>query len=197
MHHFYRALFLLIFVPFLANSMEAQPQDLLLLKKINTGRNTHLDPEFRFVSNTMIPLACAVPLGLMGTGLNNKNQVLTTQGVVCGASLLLCTAITVSFKYTVKRKRPFVISDEIQQAAPVGPFSFPSGHTSTAFATATAISLAYPKWYVIAPSFAWAAVVAYSRLHLGVHFPSDVLAGMLIGVGSSLLCHEAQYWIRK
>jgi membrane-associated phospholipid phosphatase len=49
------------------------------------------------------------------------------------------------------------------------------------------LSLSQPKWYVIAPSFLWAGGVAYSRMYLGVHFPSDILGGMVIGVGSSLI----------
>jgi membrane-associated phospholipid phosphatase len=176
---------------------QAQNADITLLRKINLHRNTRLDPAFRFVSNTMIPISLASPLTLIGAGLNNKDAVLTKKGLVCAASFLTCTAVTVSLKYGVKRKRPFAVYDDLEPAAKAGPYSFPSGHTSSAFATATALSLAFPKWYVIAPSFAWAASVAYSRLHLGVHYPSDVLAGILIGVGSSLLCHESQYWVKK
>jgi membrane-associated phospholipid phosphatase len=56
-----------------------------------------------------------------------------------------------------------------------------------AFATATSLSLAYPKWYVIVPSFAYAGTVAYSRMHLGVHYPSDVAAGAVIGAGCAYL----------
>ncbi|MGB8358080.1 MAG: phosphatase PAP2 family protein, partial [Bacteroidales bacterium] len=49
--------------------------------------------------------------------------------------------------------------------------------------------LDYPKWYVIVPSYAYAGTVAYSRMHLGVHYPSDVLAGALIGSGCAVLSH--------
>ena len=73
----------------------------------------------------------------------------------------------------------------------------PSGHTSTAFATATSLSLAYPKWYVVAPSFIWAGTIGYSRMHLGVHYPSDVVVGALVGSGSAFLCYKANQWINK
>jgi membrane-associated phospholipid phosphatase len=75
--------------------------------------------------------------------------------------------------------------------------SFPSGHTSDAFATATSLSIAFPKWYVIAPSFLWACSVGYSRMDLGVHYPSDVMAGAIIGAGSAYLCYKANRWIQK
>jgi len=55
--------------------------------------------------------------------------------------------------------------------------SFPSGHTTAAFETATSLSLNFPKWYVIIPAYTWAGAVGYSRLYLGVHYPSDIAAG--------------------
>jgi membrane-associated phospholipid phosphatase len=47
----------------------------------------------------------------------------------------------------------------------------------------------YPKWYIIVPSICWAGAVGYSRMHLGVHYPSDVVAGALVGAGSAWLTH--------
>jgi membrane-associated phospholipid phosphatase len=190
-------LFVFLVLSVSAGGLQAQNPDISILRKINPHRNTRLDPSFRFLSNTMIPVSCAMPLSLICAGLNNQDPVLTKKGLVCGASFLLSTAVTLTFKYSVKRKRPFAVYEDIQRSADAGPYSFPSGHTSSAFATATALSLAFPKWYVVAPSFVWASAVAFSRLHLGVHYPTDVIAGILIGVGSSLLCHESQYWVKK
>ena len=58
-----------------------------------------------------------------------------------------------------------------------------------AFATATSLSLTYPKWYIIVPAYSWAGAVGYSRMHLGVHYPSDVFIGALVGAGSAWLTH--------
>lgn len=65
--------------------------------------------------------------------------------------------------------------------------SFPSGHTTTAFAMALIMSYMINKisWSIILPLFA--GVAAYSRVYLGQHFPTDALAGMCIGVFSAVL----------
>lgn len=73
----------------------------------------------------------------------------------------------------------------------------PSGHTSLAFATATSLTLKYPKWYVAAPSYFWACSVGYSRMNLGVHYPSDIVAGALLGAGSAYLTYLVNDFFRK
>jgi undecaprenyl-diphosphatase len=79
-----------------------------------------------------------------------------------------------------RRKRPFI---EIVRALVVGKkpgnWSFPSGHTAAAFASATVISRLWPRW---APAFfSLASVVGFSRVYGGAHYPGDVTAGALIG----------------
>lgn len=59
--------------------------------------------------------------------------------------------------------------------------SFPSGHAASAFAFATAVGIALPPAGI--PATATAALVAYSRIHTGVHYPSDAIAGAVIGAG--------------
>lgn len=113
------------------------------------------------------------------------------------AALAISGGITIILKYSVNRDRPFVTYPDITKKADAVAPSFPSGHTSSAFATATSVSLAYPKWYVIAPSFAWAGTVGYSRMHLGVHYPSDVLAGALIGSGCAFLTYKVNQKLLK
>jgi len=91
-------------------------------------------------------------------------------------------------KYTVNRPRPFITYPFLEKVTSGGSLSFPSGHTCDAFTLATSVSIACPKWYVITPSYGWAGSKAYSRMDLGVQYPSDVLAGAIIGVGSAYLC---------
>jgi membrane-associated phospholipid phosphatase len=63
--------------------------------------------------------------------------------------------------------------------------SFPSGHSASAFAFATAVAHVLPA--LAEPMRTLAALVAYSRVHTGVHYPGDVLAGAVLGVGSAEL----------
>ena len=60
-------------------------------------------------------------------------------------------------------------------------FSFPSGHTSGAFLVATALTILLPPVGIAGYLYGWAALVALSRVILGVHFPLDTLAGALLG----------------
>jgi membrane-associated phospholipid phosphatase len=87
-------------------------------------------------------------------------------------------------KLLVRRRRPFSPSHPTLIRTPRST-SFPSGHTAAAFAFATAAGAELP---VTVPALLpLAGAVAYSRVHTGVHYPSDVAAGMGIGIGSGLL----------
>lgn len=109
----------------------------------------------------------------------------------------LTYAATVGLKFAVSRPRPYVDwlfkARVARHRGRVGRdirLSFPSGHASLSVALATSWSLSYPRWYVLAPGALWATGVTLSRLHLGVHYPSDVLAGAALGAGMALFVHE-------
>lgn len=180
----------LLLIGLFSLQLSAQNLDIDLLRKINIERNTALDPTFKFVTNSVSPIGIAAPLIVTSIGYIEKNQNLQNKGLYIGATLVTSGLVTITMKFAINRDRPFVTYLDIQQLSSAGTPSFPSGHTSEAFATATSLSLAFPKWYVIAPSFLWASAAGYSRMHLGVHYPSDVLVGALIGSGSAWLCHE-------
>lgn len=85
-----------------------------------------------------------------------------------------------SLKKLTRRERPFRQCSDIRECVPAAdPFSFPSGHTMHAVAYAVLFSAQYPP--LTTSLWLFAALVALSRVVLGVHFPSDVLAGALIG----------------
>jgi membrane-associated phospholipid phosphatase len=140
-------------------------------------------------------MSAATPLALMAAGMATHDQKLKQTALNTGITLVGNTAITMFMKNAIQRQRPFVSwSDKIMLQGNTSPtdYSFPSGHTSTAFAVATSVSLAYPKWYVIAPSFAFASATAYSRMYRGAHYPRDVLCGIVLGSGSAYLTYKLQ-----
>ena len=173
----------------------SQNADIDLLDKINSNGSPFLDNTCIVLSQSITPILIAEPVGVLVAGLIKKDSALKRGSVVIGASLLLTAGVTFAIKFSVNRPRPFVTYPFIEKKIGAGSPSFPSGHTSSAFAVATSLSLQFPKWYVVAPSFIWAAGIGYSRMELGVHYPSDVLAGALIGTGCSWLMWKTNKWL--
>jgi membrane-associated phospholipid phosphatase len=189
--------YLVILFLFPIISIYSQNIDINILKNINLNRNTQTDGFFRGITNSVTPLAIGTPVVLFGIGLIKKDSVTLQNSLYIGASVLSAAIISSILKYSINRPRPFETYPFIEKATPAGSPSFPSGHTSDAFALATSVSLAYPKWYIIVPSYAWAGAVGYSRMDLGVHYPSDVLMGAIIGGGSAYLCYKGREWINR
>jgi membrane-associated phospholipid phosphatase len=127
--------------------------------------------------------------GLYGTGLYAGNS----EYKVAGKELLQSFAWTMTVVYPLKyiggRQRPHETDDRWEYDFGKH-LSFPSGHTSAAFSGATTLSLLYPHWYVILPSYSVATLVGGSRLLSNNHWFSDVVAGGLIGSGVAVLVHR-------
>jgi membrane-associated phospholipid phosphatase len=141
---------------------------------------------FLFLSKTYLYGEVGIPAGLLVGGIAGHNVGMRQNSLFVASSSLVSYGFTELIKHIVKRKRPFVQNINIVPVYRAQGFSFPSGHTSATFSTATALSIAYPKWYVIIPSYLWAGSVSYSRMYLGVHYPSDVAGGLLLGTGTAV-----------
>lgn len=101
----------------------------------------------------------------------------------CAAALAVTTAalLVTLFKELFDRARPPIADPSLDPIGIVpGSASFPSGHAATAFAAAVAVALVYPR--LGRPLLVLAAVVAVSRVYLGVHYVLDVAAGTLLGI---------------
>lgn len=183
----------LLFI-FLSGFLFSQNLDISLLRKINLQGSPSLDPSFRFVTNSVAPLTLVAPIGYITLYLVRKDEYTKKRAIFVTSTLVFSSALTTLLKYSVNRKRPFVSYPDIEKETSGGGPSFPSGHTSDAFTLATTLSILHPKWYIIIPSFAWASAVGYSRMDLGVHYPSDVLAGALLGSGSAYLTYLINKW---
>ncbi len=104
--------------------------------------------------------------------------------VSMGAASFISNSV---IKPIVGRRRPDPSRTDVARRVGKVPWtsSFPSGHSASAAAVATAVALEFPvAGAVLAPV---AAAVAYSRVHVGVHYPSDVIVGSAIGVGVALV----------
>ena len=88
-------------------------------------------------------------------------------------------------KNSLKRNRPEAALKNFRSIiTPSDQFSFPSGHTSAAFMMATLLSFHFPS--LLIPLYCWATLVGCSRVVLGVHFPTDILVGSILGIGTAL-----------
>lgn len=101
------------------------------------------------------------------------------------AAAAIAGLVVTLLKETTERARP-PLADPALDPLGVVPdsTSFPSGHSATAFAAAIAVGMAYPRLRV--PLLALAAIVALSRVYLGMHYWSDVVVGSLLGVAIGL-----------
>jgi undecaprenyl-diphosphatase len=98
-----------------------------------------------------------------------------------GAAILLAESVSGALKPWVERDRPPLSNPDPEPLVDLPEtYSFPSGHATVSFACATVLALAVPRLRV--PLFALAALIAFSRVYVGVHFPFDVLAGAVLGV---------------
>lgn len=119
-------------------------------------------------------------------------------GIILTAALLvdlvLCNLL---FKNLVARTRPFDVNTAVQLlVAKPKDYSFPSGHTAASFASVTALYLAGEKkmWKA---AFVLAVLIALSRLYLYVHYPTDIIGGVIFGSLSGYMGYRIVEWMRK
>jgi len=180
-----------------STNVTAQNADIELLRSINKTSSTGLRNYSMFISNTTTVVAVSTPLVMGVVALIEQNDDLLKNALYVGVSLGVDGVLTYSMKEIIRRPRPYPTYLDIKAYESETSLSFPSGHTSLAFATATSLSIKYPKWYVIAPSYFWACSVGYSRMNLGMHYPSDVLAGAIVGSGSAYVTYLVNNWFWK
>jgi undecaprenyl-diphosphatase len=126
---------------------------------------------------------------LVGLGLCSDlwRRRLPVAFAAAAAAIGAASLVTDILKDAFGRARPPVADPGLGSLAPIpGNPSFPSGHSATAFAAATAVAILCPR---LRPAvLAIAAAVGLSRVYLRVHFPLDVIAGGLVGAGLGALC---------
>lgn len=177
--------------------IQAQNLDIRILRAVHSNHPVSSDGFWQFISDSDKPVAIGAPVGMGIAALLTHDKTLTENTVELCASTVVNLGTTYALKYSIDRPRPYETYPDILPKSVEGSASFPSGHTSAAFNAATVLSLMYPEWYVAVPSYVWAGAVGYSRMHLGVHYPSDVAAGAALGIGSAWLTHTLNKWYKK
>jgi len=106
-----------------------------------------------------------------------------------GWSALISFFLAYGLGKLVGRQRPFFVSSLVEQRIPMPltTHSFPSAHAAVAFSMAMSLALAHPALGAVA--FVLALLVALGRVAAGVHYPSDVIAGAVLGIFSAFCIH--------
>ena len=178
-------------------ALSSQNIDYQILKNLNKYQSLPDNRFNQFISDAAAPLSIGTPLVMFGVGLIQKNEDLKSKGIQTGIAFAVTLGETIALKYMVNRTRPYITYPDLKNVTTEGTPSFPSGHTSSVFSIATSLSLNYPKWYVIVPAYIWAGATGYSRMYLNVHYPSDVLAGALLGSGTAWLTWKINKKLQK
>ncbi|HYB75280.1 MAG TPA: phosphatase PAP2 family protein [Candidatus Sulfotelmatobacter sp.] len=160
-----------------------------------TSRNALFDlvmPQLTEKWNWVLPLAAVFLLYAFFNG-TKRGALLFLSGVLL---VLVADAGATALKHVFLRPRPLASVAEAQALAErAASSSFPSNHAVNAFALATLFAIYYPSLAI--PFFTVAALVGYSRVYLGDHYPLDVLAGAVFGAALGLAAGWASLWVGR
>lgn len=134
---------------------------------------------------------------VLGVALLFFPRTRTAGKIVLLAMLLEVVGVNLIIKPLVGRMRPYQHNPEVELIVrELWDYSFPSGHTAMAFTMVTGLYLTKtsPLWQIC---LAIAAVIAFSRLYLYVHFPTDVAAGVIFGIIFGWLGFRLEPWIEQ
>ncbi|MEO8447830.1 MAG: phosphatase PAP2 family protein [bacterium] len=175
--------------------------DIKIFRVFNNMKGGFVNSLVNITNNSITPVTIAAPVGLYITSRINKNDYDESSAILLALSEGTSAVFTYALKKTFKRDRPFRTLNNVNLTDTsniAGTYSFPSGHASGSFVISTALTLRYPdKPGLIIGLYAWSTLVSLGRMYWGVHYPSDVLTGMLVGAGSAALIYSLRVPIIK
>ena len=154
--------------------------DYELFRAVNAVAGTH--PWLDFVMVAVTDFGVPV-LAIIAVSMCKKKNVYKTVGAVW-----LVFVVDFVFKLLYFRQRPFAVHEVNLLVDYLKTASFPSRHTDLAFALAQSIFFAHKKWGIVALLIA--ALVGFSRVFVGVHYPLDVFAGALLGIAGAFVANK-------
>lgn len=140
-------------------------------------RSDIADSVMRFITSLGDHGILYIAIALVMLCIEKTRKTGTELAVTLIVGFILCNLV---LKNAVARLRPYTVTDFQIIISPLSDFSFPSGHTFFAFAFAAVLFRHSRKWGVAA--YILAALIGFSRLYLYVHYPTDVIAGAILGV---------------
>ena len=160
-------------------------------------RNDFLTPIMKFITMLgdkgifwiIVTLALLIIPAIMlkrsngNSGRQKALRALFIAGIMCAIAFILSALVNnLCLKHIVDRTRPYELINGLTLLVDrADDASFPSGHAAASFSVATVLLFRLPKKFGV-PAFVLAAIIAFSRLYVGIHFPTDVLVGTIDGI---------------
>ncbi len=174
---------------FFSTAVSAQNFDIELLRKVNV-ENPAEDHFWMDVSNSIKWAPAVYVGGNLTYGLIENDKTALRYSLESSMSMGVSMLISSVLKKAVGRPRPSITYPEINSYKEPNYQSFPSSHSALTFAMTTTMAYhANGRAYISIPIFSWPIGVGYSRMRLGRHYPTDVLGGAIIGIGSGIFSH--------
>lgn len=146
---------------------------------------------FQVVSDSINYISLGIPALFLAIGLITKQQVRVRQALIILLGIALGGLISAALKRAIKEPRPYEVDARISHWSVGGSNSFPSGHTVEATAAAIGFStMLFRTPASIILSVSWALLIMFSRIVLGVHNFTDILAGMAVGTLGLLIVYR-------
>ena len=164
----------------------------ILFYAINRGMdNSVFDFIMPLITNFGSLIAWSLICGLIFIFGGQKGKKVALIGLV---ALFISNVAVFVLKYVIAEPRPFLTLSNVDLLTSENEiYSFPSGHTASSFAAATVIGLKYnfvakgKKYRLIYPLLAFASIIGFSRIYIGVHYPLDVVFGAIVGTICALI----------